>query len=120
MGEDFFTDGQPHPMIDPKQRALRIISDAEDKDTAVILFDCVLGYGSHDNPAESIVKAIKEVKNNRGDSIVFVGSVTGTDRDPQNRINQEKILTESGAKILPTNAQAAEFVVTLVSKLGAK
>lgn len=120
MGEDFFTDGQPHPMIDPKQRTLRIISDAKDKDTAVILFDCVLGYGSHDNPAESIVKAIKEVKNNRGDSIVFVGSVTGTDRDPQNRINQEKILTESGAIILPTNAQAAEFVVTLVSKLGAK
>jgi succinyl-CoA synthetase alpha subunit len=120
MGEDFFTDGQPHPMIDPKQRSLRIISDARDKDTAIILFDCVLGYGSHDNPSESIVKAIKEVKNSRGESIVFVGSVTGTDRDPQVRGNQEKMLTEAGAIILPTNAQAAAFVVTLVSKIGAK
>jgi len=120
MGEDFFTDGQPHPMIDPKQRSLRIINDAKDNETAVILFDCVLGYGSHDDPSESIIKSIKEVKKNRGDSIVFVGSVTGTDHDPQNRVNQEKILVEAGAIILPTNAQAAEFVVTLVSKLGAK
>lgn len=120
MGEDFFTDGQPHPMIDPNQRSLRIIKDAKDKDTAVILFDCVLGYGSHDNPADSIVKAIKEVKKNRGETIVFVGSVTGTDRDPQNQVNQEKILNEAGAIVLPTNAQAAEFVVALVSKIGAK
>jgi hypothetical protein len=51
---------------------------------------------------------------------VFVGSVTGTDRDPQVRVNQEKMLTEAGAIILPTNAQAAAFVVTLVSKIGAK
>ena len=120
MGEDFFTDGQPHPMIDPTQRANRIVKDAKDKDTAIILFDCVLGYGSHEDPAASVVKAIKEVKKIRGDSILFVGSVTGTDRDPQNRLAQEQKLTDAGAMVLPTNAQAAEFVVTLLTKLGAK
>jgi FdrA protein len=120
MGEDFFTDGQPHPMIDPNQRSLRIINDAKDKDTAVILFDCVLGYGSHEDPSESIIRAIKEVKKSVGESIVFVGSVTGTDRDPQNRLTQEQSLIEAGAIMLPTNAQAAEFVALLVSKLGVK
>ena len=67
-----------------------------------------------------MVKAIKEVKKIRGDSILFVGSVTGTDRDPQNRLAQEQKLTDAGAMVLPTNAQAAEFVVTLLTKLGAK
>ena len=120
MGEDYFTDGQPHPMIDPNQRGNRIIKDGKDQDTAVVLFDCVLGYGSHEDPAASVVKAINEVKKTRGNSVVFVGSVTGTDRDPQNRLQQEQKLTQAGAIILPTNAQAAEFVVSVVSKLGVK
>ena len=120
MGEDFFTDGLPHPMIDPNQRANRIIKDGLDKDTALVLFDCVLGYGSHEDPSNSIVKAINEVKKARGNSILFVGSVTGTDRDPQNRLDQENKLKKAGALILPTNAQASEFVASFYKKLGAK
>ncbi len=51
MGDDYFTNGMPHPMIDPRLRSERIVREACDPETAVILLDCVLGYGSNADPA---------------------------------------------------------------------
>ncbi|MEZ4509458.1 MAG: hypothetical protein R2881_07470 [Eubacteriales bacterium] len=47
-----FTVGRPHPMIDPSLRAERVITDAKDPSCAVIMADCVIGFGSHPSPAE--------------------------------------------------------------------
>ena len=64
MGDDYFTNGKPHPMIEPTIRLDRIVKEAEDEETAVILLDFELGYGSHDDPVgvtvDSIIKA-KEI-----------------------------------------------------------
>ena len=46
FGDDEFTVGRPHPMIDPSLRAERVVEEAKDPETAVILVDCVIGYGS--------------------------------------------------------------------------
>ena len=117
MGEDFFTDGSPHPMIDPDQRANRIVKDGLDKDTSVVLFDCVLGYGSTDYAAEAISKAINKVKEKR-DDVVFIGSITGTNGDPQSLTLAEQTLKNAGAYVLPTNAQAAKFAFDVLKKRG--
>ncbi len=110
MGEDYFTDGMPHPMIDPRLRSERIKQEVADPETAVILLDCVLGYGSHPDPAGAIVKAIEAAHAaypNR--KVHYVASVCGTDADPQNGIQQRKQLMAAGVHVLPTNAQAARF-----------
>lgn len=117
MGEDYFTDGRPHPMIDPELRGERIVKDGLDPKTGVILFDCVLGYGSNDVPEDSIVQAIQKVKERRPD-VVFVGSVTGTSNDPQSLSRAEGTLQDAGAFILPTNAQAARFALKVLKKRG--
>ena len=113
LGEDYFTDGKPHPMIDPSLRTVRIVKDASDPKTKIILFDCVIGYGAHDNPSESIIEAMQKVKVTRPD-LLFVGSVTGTEGDPQSRSEQVKALTAAGAIVLPTNIQAARFAVQVL------
>jgi len=50
LGEEEFTQGRPHPMIDFDLRARRIVREAEDPETAVLLLDVVLGYGVHPDP----------------------------------------------------------------------
>lgn len=117
MGEDYFTSGKPHPMIDPDTRKQRIIAEGKDPLTGVILFDCVLGYGSHQNPAQSIVEAVNVVRAERED-IVFVASVTGTEQDPQSLSIVETFLSDHGVYVLPTNAQAARFALNVLEKRG--
>jgi len=117
MGEDYFTDGRPHPMIDPDARADRIVAEANDKQTGIILLDCVLGYGSHEDPSASIVKAVNKVKSSR-DDITFIASVTGTKNDPQDLVRSQKALEEAGVFVLPTNAQAAKFSLEVLKKRG--
>jgi len=43
LGEDEFTVGRPHPMIDPSTRTERIDAEASDPSIAVMLVDVVLG-----------------------------------------------------------------------------
>lgn len=62
FGDDEFTVGRPHPMIDPSLRAERVIQEASDPETAVILVDCVIGYGSHEDPAQDLSDAIYTAK----------------------------------------------------------
>ena len=62
FGDDEFTVGRPHPMIDPSLRAERVVKDGRDPGCAVILCDCVIGCGSHSNPAEDLAAAIQTAK----------------------------------------------------------
>jgi FdrA protein len=117
MGEDYFTDGMPHPMIDPRLRSERIKKEVADPETAVILLDCVLGYGSHPDPAGAIVKAIESARSAYPTrNIHYVATVCGTDADPQNGIQQRNQLIAAGIHVLPTNAQAARFAGWLLKE----
>jgi FdrA protein len=118
MGEDYFTDGMPHPMIEPKLRSQRIVKEASDPKTAVILLDCVLGYGSHPDPAESVAAAVNQAKALQGDRhVTYIASVCGTEKDPQGLSDQVKKLRNAGIIVLPTNAQAAQLAARILAKL---
>jgi FdrA protein len=88
MGDDQFTQGRPHPMIDPSQRDARIRDEINDPTTAVVLFDMVLGYGSAEDPIcglPGIVGPARAKARAAGRPVAFIGYVCGTDQDPQNR-----------------------------------
>ena len=110
LGEDVFTVGRPHPMIDPSIRTERLDKEADDEEMALLLLDCVLGYGSHDDPAgamvESIVRA-RQAAAERGGYLPVIASITGTDGDPQGLAAQQTKLEMAGAVVMPTNHQAA-------------
>jgi len=120
FGDDEFTVGRPHPMIDPSLRAERVIVDGKDPECAVIMTDCVIGYGSHPNPAEDLAAAIKEAKaeaEKQGRHLCCVCAVCGTEGDPQCLSKTQKQLEEAGAVVLPSNAQATRFVQRVLANL---
>jgi len=107
LGEDVFTVGRPHPMIDYSLRNRRILEEAQDPATALILLDVVLGYGANMDPAGELAPVIREARAQR--PIVFACSVTGTPRDPQNRTQVVEGLEAAGARVFPSNAAASRF-----------
>ena len=120
LGEDEFTVGRPHPMIDLSLRNRRILEEAENKDVAVILLDVVLGYGSNMNPADEMAPVIikaKEIAAKDGRNISFIFFVTGTAGDPQNKEKTIKILQEAGAVYMPSNAAACELSGLIVKSI---
>jgi FdrA protein len=112
LGDDVFTRGRPHPMIDHRLRNERLLAEAADPEVAVILFDVVLGYGSHPDPAGEMVPTLLKAKKNR--SIAFVGSVCGTDEDPQGLARQEAALRKAGVVLAESNARAVMLASALI------
>lgn len=115
MGDDEFTRGMPHPMIDFTLRKERIRKELEDPQTAVLLLDVVLGYGSNENPAGEIAGVIKEERA-KGRNFVAVAHICGTENDPQNYSHQKRILESEGVVVFPGNAQAARFAALAVTR----
>jgi len=117
MGEEEFTRGRPHPMIDTRLRQERILKEADDPETAVILLDVVIGYGAHDDPAGAFAESIRAAKakaSAEGRYLSVVAHVCGTAQDLQGLETQEQKLRDAGALVLPTNAQAAQLAAALV------
>ena len=115
LGGDVFTRGRPHPMIDHRLRNERILQEAMDPETAVILLDIVLGFGSHENPAEDLAVAISEARRTTtAHEPIFIGFVCGTKHDPQNLEKQEKIMSEVGVLLMESNAQAARLAGDMI------
>jgi succinyl-CoA synthetase alpha subunit len=123
LGDDLFTQGRPHPMIDPTIRVDRLKKEMEDSEVAVLLLDCVLGYGSHPDPAgamfESIVRA-KRAAEKRNGHLTVIASVTGTEGDVQNLKEQKSKLQEVGCIVMPSNYQAALLALEIVKEAGAR
>ena len=113
LGDDRYTVGKPHPMIDPESRAELIVQSATDDSVGVILFDLMLGGASAQDPAGPLARAIKEVRKKAKD-LVFVASVVGTADDPQDMDEQMRILEEVGVVVVPSNAQATRFAAALM------
>jgi FdrA protein len=121
LGDDAFTVGRPHPMIDPSGRIERLRQEARDGAAAVVLLDFVLGYGSHPDPAGEMLPAIREAKKaaeDRGGFLSVVGSICGTAGDPQDYRAQEQKLLEAGVVLMPSNAQAAKLAAKILKKIG--
>jgi hypothetical protein len=121
LGDDFYTLGHPHPMIDPATRIQRINKEGDDPTTAVLLLDIVLGFGSHHDPAGAILDSLKKAKEkakNRGGYLPIVASVTGTSKDIQDYHGTIKGLTNSGCIVMPSNYQATLVALEIVKVAG--
>ncbi|SHH38499.1 acyl-CoA synthetase FdrA [Thermosipho atlanticus] len=118
MGEDEFTVGRPHPMIDFTMRKSRLIKEYLDKDTAIIILDIVLGWGSHMDPGGEIAEAIKTAREKSGVYKCVIANICGTYDDPQNYFEQKKKLEDVGVLVFPSNASAVKFAVNVWKELG--
>lgn len=109
MGDDLFTRGRPHPMIDPTLRNERILAELRDPETAVVVFDMVLGYGAAEQPAKELVDLLAQAKAEAASDNfpLLISHVCGTESDPQQRSRQIDALQSAGVLIAGCNAQAA-------------
>lgn len=108
LGEDEFTQGRLHPMMDNDLRLRRLRQEAADPEVGLILLDVVLGEGAHPDPAAELAPAIAQIKAERELQIVAV--VVGTDEDPQDRNRQIEQLENAGAKVFTNAATAIAYV----------
>ena len=107
LGDDIYTRGRPHPMIDPFQRNEMIKELARDSSIGVLLLDVVLGFGSHADPAGEVARAVKEMRAARGTApIQVIATLTGTAEDPQGREMQAATLEEAGV-VIASSVRAA-------------
>jgi succinyl-CoA synthetase alpha subunit len=114
FGDDEFTVGRPHPMIDYSLRNGRILHEAADPEVAVILLDVILGYGSNPDPASELFEVIREASK----TVTVIVSITGTDQDPQDRAETGKRLQEAGALVMPSNAAACKLAMYILQLEG--
>ena len=113
LGDDAYTRGRPHPMIDPSLRVEMIRDLAGDVGIGVLLLDVVLGYGAHLDPAGVVARAVTALRARRGDSspIVAIATLTGTAGDPQGREEQARELEEAGI-VIADSVRAAVLLAT--------
>ena len=116
LGDDQYTRGRPHPMIDPSYRIARLQQEYAEGDVAVVLLDVVLGYGAHPDPAGVLAKAVREIRSHNADYVSVVASVCGTGNDPQHAGRQAQALRDAGVLVFPSNAYAAEVASRIAAK----
>ncbi|MFC4770604.1 bifunctional FdrA/YlbE family protein [Enterococcus hermanniensis] len=116
LGDDRYTQGKPHPMIDPEVRIKKIKEYSADKSTGVILLDIVLGYGAHEDMVAALLPSIQaaqlQAKNENRD-IYFVATVVGTDKDPQGYENTIQRLLDNDVLVAESNAKAVQTALSL-------
>jgi FdrA protein len=120
LGEDEFTVGRLHPMMDNALRIQRLEQEANDPQVAVLLLDVVLGYGAHSDPAGELAPAIARAKakaKDKGRHLEVVTLVAGTDEDPQNMEEQIAQLKAAGARVETNNKEAMRYVGQLLQSL---
>lgn len=120
LGEDEFTVGRLHPMMDNELRIKRLAAEADDPETALILMDVVLGYGSHPDPASELAPAISSARKTaekNGRRLDVVVTLSGTETDPQGRDAQQQKLLDAGAKVFLSSDAAVRYAGRLLSAL---
>jgi len=117
LGDEFFTAGRAHPMIDPTLRKLRIAQEGKDPRVAIILLDIVLGYGSSSDPGGALTGAIGDALNGSremGKGLAVMAHVCGTETDPQSLKQQSEKLEAAGAMLFASNALLAAEAALVV------
>jgi FdrA protein len=123
LGEDEFTVGRLHPMMDNDLRIRRLQQEADDAEVAVILLDVVLGYGAHPDPASELAPAIAQARagaDQAGRYLEVVAIVVGTDEDPQDMDTQIQQLEAAGAWVETSNDTAVRYAGQLIRSLAPK
>ena len=112
FGDDRYTRGRAHPMIDPTLRNQAITAALQDPRVAVLLLDVILGYGAHADPAGALAGVVRDA----GRSVAVLAHVVGTPGDPQGLERQERTLREAGVALFGSNHHAAVAAGLLVER----
>ncbi len=123
LGEDEFTVGRLHPMMDNELRIRRLYEEAKDPEVAVIMLDVVIGYGSHPDPASELAPAIKKVIDEAAKAkrhLEVIAIVTGTNDDPQVLKNQIKQLKDAGTWVSTSNEEVCRYAGRILRGLNAE
>jgi FdrA protein len=107
LGEDEFTQGRLHPMMDNDLRLRRLQQEAADSSVDIIILDVVLGEGAHPDPAAELAPAIAEALQ-AGKRILTI--VVGTEYDPQDLNTQIEHLAAAGAQIFPNVNETLDYI----------
>ena len=120
LGEDEFTRGRPHPMIDQSLRLQRMAREAADPGTAAILVDIVLGHGAHPDQAGELATFRKNMPmGNAGRPIPLFVSITGTEADPQGWSRSLNTLRSAGIATYGSNAEAVTAALAFLTTIEA-
>ena len=112
LGDDQYTRGRPHPMIDPAVRDDPLRQALHDPTVGAVLLDIVIGYGASEDPAAHVARILGHHGNR---DPVVIASVTGTEEDPQVLSRQVSILDSAGVWVRPSNAAAAEAALACIA-----
>jgi FdrA protein len=111
LGEEEYTQGRPHPMVDLDVRLGFLQEAANDDDVGCVLLDVVLGHGGHVDPASGLADAIAATAKNA----VVLARVCGTNGDPQDAARQTRILRQAGAIVATSNAAASRLALRAIA-----
>ena len=105
LGEQEYTRGRPHPMIDAEARSDLLRAHGADPQVAAIILDVVLGHGANPDPAGVLAPVCEAVMADGGPQIVAY--VLGTEQDPQGFAAQRERLVNVGCVVTETAARAS-------------
>ncbi|MFF4792155.1 acyl-CoA synthetase FdrA [Streptomyces sp. NPDC001276] len=117
FGDDEFTNGRPHPMIDPSLRLERLVREAQDPSVGVIVMDFVLGFGAHEDPVGVTLPAIAQAKSiaaAAGRHLEIVGYVLGTDLDKPSLAEQVAALESAGVTVTRSSTETGQYARAIV------
>ena len=112
MGDETYTLGRPHPMIDPTMRKQRILAEGRNPEGAVLLLDFILGQNASEDPVGDLMDPILEARRSvqaHGGNLTVVASICGTEADPQDLEIQRRLLEDARAIVFQSSARAAMF-----------
>ena len=118
VGEDEFTEGKPHPTMEPSGRRSFILREGEDPETCVLLLDFIFAVSAHPDPVGVVLNDLKKIMEDarlRGGKLAVVASICGTDADFQNLEEQRRKLIDAGVYVCHTNRQAADLASRIVA-----
>ncbi len=114
LGDDVYTRGRPHPMIDPGVRGERI--EALSEDCGVLLIDVVLGFGANPDPAGAVAESVEKLRTKRKSALAVIATLTGTDLDPQSLEEQTDKLARAGVTVVPSTRAAVMTAQAILMK----
>ena len=117
LGDDFYTVGKPHPMIDPSIREEEIAQLGDKPDVGVLLVDLVIGYGANGDPAESVIAGYQKAcaKRDENHPLIVIATVTGSEQDPQCRSKQIEALKTANIVVMNNLPEAILLAKKLIT-----
>jgi len=113
LGEEEYTKGRPHPMIDPAARTEIMRAEAFGGDIAAVLLDVVLGYGSHPDPAGQVAGTCADLV---AGGTAVIAYVLGARADRQGLDRQRRTLRDAGAIVTASAAEAARVAAAVAAR----